>query len=44
MKKRNAVNNRYQNDNEDDGADGFDHNSFIESMLSTFNDDKQSEI
>jgi hypothetical protein len=41
VKKRNAVNNRYQNDNDDDG---FDHNSFIENMLSTFNDDKQSEI
>ena len=41
VKKRNAVNNRYQHDNDEDG---FDHNSFIESMLSTFNDDKQSEI
>jgi hypothetical protein len=37
VKKRNAINNRYQNDNDEDG---FDHNSFIENMLSTFNDDK----
>ena len=43
VKKRNSVNNRYQNDNEE-GDEDYDHGSFIESMLNNFNDDKQSEI
>lgn len=43
VKKRNSVNNRYQNDN-DEGDEDYDHGSFIESMLNNFNDDKQNEI
>ena len=43
VKKRNSVNNRYQNDNEQEDED-YDHGSFIESMLNNFNDDKQNEI
>lgn len=43
VKKRNSVNNRYHNDN-DEGDEDYDHGSFIESMLNNFNDDKQNEI
>ena len=39
VKKRNAVNNRYQNENEENEED-YDHGLFIESMLNNFNDDK----
>ena len=43
VKKRNSVNNRYQNDN-DEGDEDYDHGSFIESMLNNFNNESQNEI
>lgn len=42
IKKRgNAVNNRYQNDDDDQDGEEYDHSSFIESMLNNINNDEK---